>query len=75
MQRALAQVMENRFKKADEDLQQAAKAVLEGAYTGPQQADILSWAGTFSHLRNDLEKAKTVRGPGQPPDTMSMAGG
>jgi hypothetical protein len=34
---------------------------MEGAYDGPQSADILSWAGLFIHLRNESERALTVR--------------
>lgn len=61
VQRALVCVADGRLKRAEEDLDRACNAVMEGTYDGPQSADILSWAGLFIHLRNESERALTVR--------------
>ncbi|TFJ87400.1 hypothetical protein NSK_001732 [Nannochloropsis salina CCMP1776] len=62
-ERALSRIAHQQFSKANEDLMDAVRLAREEGASLPteeEQANLFSWAGTFLHLKHDLDEARKV---------------
>ncbi|KAM3567099.1 hypothetical protein VYU27_010750, partial [Nannochloropsis oceanica] len=62
-ERALAFMAADSFKRGDQDLTEALRLVREEGASLPtsgEQSRLLSWAGTFLHLKHELDEARKL---------------